>query len=136
MNYEEFLREKMIVWQSCGFKGKDYNRALYGFQRDIVHWALAKGRSAIFADCGLGKTLMQLEWARQVHQHTGGNVLILAPLAVADQTKAEGEQFGISVTVCADASDIRPGINITNYEKLDHFQGVPFSGVVGGQAAV
>lgn len=136
MDYEFFLRKKNVAWQSCGFKGKDYNRALYGFQRDIVHWALAKGRSAIFADCGLGKTLMQLEWARQVHQHTGGNVLILAPLAVADQTKAEGEQFGISVTVCADASDIRPGINITNYEKLDHFQGVPFSGVVLDESSI
>jgi len=136
VNYEEFLHEKMTVWQSCGFEGKDYNRALYGFQRDIVRWALAKGRAAIFADCGLGKTLMQLEWARQVHQHTGGNVLILAPLAVADQTKAEGWQFDIPVTVCSDASDVAPGINITNYEKLDRFQGVSFSGVVLDESSI
>lgn len=136
MNYEDFLNQKATVWQSCGFEAKDFNPALYDFQRDIVRWALAKGRAAIFADCGLGKTLMQLEWARQVHEHTGGNVLILAPLAVADQTKAEGETFGIEVHICADAAAVQPGINITNYEKLDRFQNVTFSGVVLDESSI
>ncbi len=136
MEYEEFLQEKSTVWQSCGFEAKEFNDFMYDFQRDTVRWALAKGRAAIFADCGLGKTIMQLEWARQVHMHTGGNVLILAPLAVADQTEAEGLLFGINVTVCASAEDIRPGINITNYEKLDKFKDVELSGVVLDESSI
>lgn len=136
MDYDTFLHEKATVWQSCGFDAADFNESLYGFQRDIVRWALAKGRAAIFADCGLGKTLMQLEWARQVHQHTGGNVLILAPLAVADQTQAEGMTFGIDATICADGADVKPGINITNYEKLDRFQGVDLAGVVLDESSI
>lgn len=136
MKYQEFLDDKLKIYESCGFECSDFNNHLYDFQKDIVRWALAKGRSAIFADCGLGKTIMQLEWAHKVHEHTGGNVLILAPLAVAPQTKAEGDMFGISVHIVEDASQIKDGINITNYEKLDRFDGVEFAGVVLDESSI
>lgn len=93
MNYEDFLKQKDYVLESSGFNiDKDkLNPMLFDFQKDVVRWALAKGRACIFAECGLGKTPMQLSWAHQVHLHTGGKVLILAPLSVADQTKREAE---------------------------------------------
>ena len=136
MDYQDFLDEKLKIYESCGFEASNFNPLLYDFQKDIVRWALAKGRSAIFADCGLGKTFMQLEWAHKVHEHTGGNVLILAPLAVAPQTKAEGELFGYSVHIVEDASQIQKGINITNYEKLDRFDDVEFIGVVLDESSI
>ncbi len=136
MNYQDFLQEKNTVWQSCGFEASEYSPYLYDFQRAIVRWALAKGRAAIFADCGLGKTLMQLEWARQVYEHTGGDVLILAPLAVAEQTKAEGSRFGIDVAICEDIADLQPGVNITNYEKLERFKGAELAGVVLDESSI
>ena len=95
------------------------NPNLFEFQKDIVRWALAKGRAAIFADCGLGKTLMQLEWAEQIRRRTGGNVLIAAPLAVSAQTKQEGVKFGIKVNICASQQDVcSDTVNITNYETI------------------
>ena len=136
MDYQDFLDEKLKIYESCGFEASNFNPLLYDFQKDIVRWALAKGRSAIFADCGLGKTFMQLEWAHKVHEYTGGNVLILAPLAVAPQTKAEGEMFGYSVHIVEDASQIQKGINITNYEKLDRFDDVEFIGVVLDESSI
>ncbi|MHB8061347.1 MAG: helicase, partial [Ruminiclostridium sp.] len=88
MDYNTFLFKKRFVLESTGFdiNRYDLNLMLYDFQCDIVRCALARGKAAIFADCGLGKTPIQLEWGYQVHQHTGGNVLLLAPLAVAEQT--------------------------------------------------
>lgn len=102
MNYEDFLKQKDYVLESSGFDiDKDkLNPMLFDFQKDVVRWALAKGRACIFASCGLGKTLMQLSWAHQVHLHTGGKVLILAPLSVADQTKREAEKFHYAAKVC------------------------------------
>jgi DNA modification methylase len=138
MNYEDFIRGKAIVIEPSGFDVNDdeINQMLYPFQRAIVRWALKRGRSAMFEDCGLGKTPQQLEWARLVHDKTGGNVLILAPLAVANQTQREGQKFGIDVTVCATQSDIRPGINITNYEKLHHFTPDGLSGIVLDESSI
>lgn len=88
MNYEEFLKNKTLTVQNSGFEinRDDLNINLFEFQKDVVKWALMKGKAAIFAECGLGKSLMQLEWANQVYKHTGKNVLILAPLAVTEQT--------------------------------------------------
>lgn len=137
-NYKDFIDSKKFVLESCGFgvNREDLNSSLYEFQKDIVRWALMKGRAAIFADCGLGKTIMQLEWANQIHMHTGGPVLILAPLAVAEQTKREGHTFGISVNICTDQGDVTNGINITNYEKLDKFVASGFSGVVLDESSI
>ena len=112
------------------------NPNMFGFQKDIVRWALKKGRAAIFAECGLGKTLMQLSWADEIHKHTGGKILILAPLAVAPQTKDEGEKFGIRVNICESQDDVIDGINITNYEKIDKFTGNSFQAVVLDESSI
>lgn len=138
-DYRDFISHKVsqsINTESIKLSADDLNPKLYQFQRDIVRWALAKGRAAIFADCGLGKTPMQLEWAAQVHKRMGGYVLILAPLAVSSQTVAEGIKFGVDVTLCEKAEDLKPGINITNYEKLDKFAGCQFSGVVLDESSI
>lgn len=139
MDYEKFIDVKTtsaLHNDSIQVDADNLNPRLYQFQRDIVRWALAKGRAAIFADCGLGKTAMQLEWADQIIRERGGNVLILAPLAVASQTVEEGRKFGITVTLCETANDITPGINITNYEKLDKFAGCVFEGVVLDESSI
>ena len=138
MDYNEFLLKKRFILESSGFNINKYdlNLMLYDFQCDIVRWALAKGKAAIFADCGLGKTPMQLEWGYQVHQHTGGNILLLAPLAVAEQTKREAEKFDIPATICRSQADVRPGINITNYEMLHHFVANKFTGVILDESSI
>jgi DNA modification methylase len=132
MTYPEFLASKRIIAQKSGFDvpTDQLNPQLKDWQQRIVTWALRRGKAAIFADTGLGKTFMLLEWARWVSQHTGGNVLVLTPLAVAQQTKREGLKFGIDVTVCRSQDDVQPGINVTNYEMLDHFDTASFAGVV------
>lgn len=137
-NYLEFLKRKTTAHIEAGFdvSAKEVNPQLFPFQRDIVRWALKRGRAAVFADCGMGKTPMQLEWARHVCEQTKGNVLILAPLAVSQQTVREGEKFGVKVTPCAGQDDVQPGINITNYEKLHHFDASDFSGVVLDESSI
>lgn len=122
MDYQDFLKRKTLIAPAVGISvdKEDINPQLFDFQRDIVRWALRKGRAAIFAGCGLGKTPMQLEWARHVHNQTHGDVLILAPLAVASQTVQEGLKFGIEVHLCRKQADVKHGINITNYEMLQN----------------
>ena len=136
--YTEFLKRKLERAISSGFtKAKEaMNWELFEWQKDIVFWALKKGRAALFEDCGLGKTIQQLEWAQSVSDHTGMPVLIVAPLAVADQTRREGEKFGYHVTVCRDQSHVQPGINICNYEMLDHFAPKQFGGVVLDESSI
>ena len=138
MNYKEFLATKMKSTDVSGFEIPEtsINPYLFPFQRRIVTWALNLGRAAIFADCGLGKTPMQLEWAKHVHTETGGDVLILAPLAVANQTREEGQKFGLDVTVCREMEDVQPGINVTNYDRLDRFDPSEFTGVVLDESSV
>ena len=136
MNYHDFLKTKEIKSDSVGFEPTNNNPALFDWQSDIVRWALMKGRSAIFADCGLGKTAMQLQWAAQVSEHTGKPVLICAPLAVAVQTQREGVKFSVPVTVCRKQEDVQPGVNITNYEMLSHFESDRFSGVVLDESSI
>lgn len=138
MNYKEFISSKQFLVKSSGFKvnRSGLNDALFDFQKDIVRWSLAKGRSAIFADCGLGKTIMQLEWAQKVFDYTGKPVLIVAPLSVSFQTKKEGEKFGYNVNICITQDDVTEGINITNYEKLNNFVSKYFSGVVLDESSI
>ncbi len=111
------------------------NKHLYDFQADITAWALEKGRAAIFADCGLGKTLMQLVWADEVTRHTGGNVLILTPLAVSYQTVREAEKFGIDVAR-SNAGEVKSQITITNYERLNYFNPGDFVGAVCDESSI
>ena len=135
-NYNAFLKEKEIVNQDCGFDPIDLNPSLYDFQASLTKWAVRKGRAAIFADCGLGKTLMQLEWSKQIHNHTNKPILILAPLAVSLQTKREGLKFNIDVQICESQNDVKNGINITNYEKLHKFDPSVFIGIVLDESSI
>lgn len=137
-DYAAFLASKHPRFQPTGFTvaSEDLNPRLFDWQREIVRWALGRGRAALFAECGLGKTLMQLEWARHVHEHMGGDVLILAPLTVAHQTAREGAKFGYDVTVCRSQADVRAGINITNYEMLAHLDAGHFAGVVLDESSI
>src|SRR3990167_1366667 len=133
MDYQEFLKTKLILQPPCGLDGSfDLHPALFDFQRDIVTWALRKGRPAIFADCGMGKTPMQLDWAR----HIPGDVLILAPLAVSKQTVHEGKKFGVPVKYCKAQDDCEKGINITNYERLENFTPEEFAGIVLDESSI
>lgn len=137
MSYLDFLAGKRVSAPLVGLKPvAPFNAALKDFQRFVVGWALRRGRAALFEDCGLGKTLQQLEWAHQVHQATGRDVLILAPLAVTAQTRREGEKFGIRVTVVRDQAEVRPGINVANYERLKHLDPATFGGVVLDESSI
>lgn len=131
MTYQEFLTQKRIRSHSHGFTAArdQLNPHAFEWQKDIVRWMLQKGRCEGFEDCGLGKTLQQLDWAHQVCRHENTDVLLLSPLSVAAQTRREGEKFGIPVTVIENQADIRKGINITNYEKLHKFDLSRFGGV-------
>ncbi|MDD2778437.1 MAG: hypothetical protein PHI16_06085, partial [Methanocellales archaeon] len=132
MDYKEFLQNKAVVDSDSGIgEISAINPMLYDFQRDIVKWALRRGRACIFADCGLGKTPMQLEWAR----HIPGNVLIVAPLAVSAQTIHEGEKFGIVVNRSRDGNIAGP-ITITNYEQLDKFNPDDYAGIVLDESSI
>jgi superfamily II DNA or RNA helicase len=119
--YEQWLARKRLVVQPVGFEPGAVNAELFPFQADLVRWALRRGRAALFADTGLGKTLMQLGWAREIHEHSGRDVLLLCPLAVSAQTVDEAARFGIAATLCRTESDWRPGLNVTNYDRLHRF---------------
>ena len=134
MTYLDFLAGKRAVAPSVGIDvGEDAMSAwLFPFQRDLTRWALRKGRAAIFADTGLGKTRMQLEWARLV----GVPTLILAPLSVARQTVAEAESLGLTVQYVRRQEDVSERIVITNYEMLDHFDVSWFGAVVLDESSI
>lgn len=119
MKYNEFLRtkEQEISFSGIEIDESDINPMLYDFQKAIVKWACRKGRAAIFADCGLGKTFIQLDWARILK----GKALIVAPLCVAKQTINEAKKIDIEVTFARQSSEMTDGINITNYEMVDKF---------------
>jgi len=130
-DYQNFIHGKAVALLASGIKPRDPHKMLFQFQQDIVKWALRRGRACIFADCGLGKTFIQVEWARQIP----GNVLILAPLAVASQTINEAAKLGCEVYYSRDGS-IKPGITITNYEMLGHFDPAQFAGVVLDESSI
>lgn len=133
-DYLGFLRCKTQAESDGGIEPIWMPGFLFDFQASLVEWALRKGRAAIFADCGLGKTPMQLVWAENVVRHTGKPVLILTPLAVAQQTVREGQKFGLEVH--RTGGDAEPGINVTNYERLHHFKPEHFAGVVCDESSI
>lgn len=141
-DYQAFLREKAPVAQSTGLAVvPTLSDALSGFQKHSVTWALKKGRAALFADTGLGKTRMQLEWARRILDYIRslggiGRVLILCPLAVAAQTVREGASIGIEVAHVREAADVVAGINIANYERLDRFDPALFDAVILDESGI
>lgn len=136
--YKEFIKSKEIesINEGITFNKSELNKNLLPFQRDIVAWALNKGRAAIFSDCGTGKTIMQLSYADMICKHTNGKALVLCPLSVAEQTKKEGIKFGIESRICRDQSDVSTGINITNYEILNHFDATAFNCVVLDESSI
>lgn len=138
MQYIDFLKSKQTLAVNAGFdvdKSK-LNPLLFDYQKDIVKWALKKGKVALFEDCGLGKTIQQLEFADRVCRYTEKPVLIIAPLAVAKQTQREGEKFGYYVNICRKQKDVVTGVNITNYEMIEHFDPDAFSGVVLDESSI
>lgn len=139
MKYSDFICDKQESAINSGFDPDEsfYPTVAKPHQKASVTWACKRGRSALFFDTGLGKTLSQLMWAEQVWMKTGGSVLILAPLAVSHQTVREGDKFGITVHIVSHQDDIKgSGIFITNYEKLDHFDCDYFAGVVLDESSI
>lgn len=135
--YEDFLARKAITDPMTGLTDiPELPDCLFPHQRDIVQWALRRGRAALFAGTGLGKSLMELAWAQAIHRETGKDILHLAPLAVSNQMAREAEKFGIDARVVAMQSDCGPGTNITNYQKLDHFDLSRFGGVILDESSI
>jgi superfamily II DNA or RNA helicase len=136
LDYAEFIRAKALTEIVAGFDPQGLGPHLFDFQAAIVDWACKRGRAAIFADTGLGKTAMQAEWARQVAAHTGGRVLILAPLCVAQQTVEEESKFGTAIKYCRKESQTEGDIIITNYEMVEHFDIQDYAGVVLDESSI
>ena len=134
-DYEVFLQAKSQLGGNHGFEPVFVPDFLYDFQQSLVEWAVRKGRAAIYADCGLGKTPMELVWAENVVRHTNGRVLILTPCAVAAQMVREAEKFGITVARSQDGKAF-PGITITNYEQLHKFNPDDFVGCVCDESSI
>ena len=137
MDYSEFIASKKRKETATGHSPAELNEHLFDFQNAIVTWAVRRGRAAIFADTGLGKTLMQLSWADEVASHTNGIVLVLAPLAVSEQTIEQGSMFGIEVNrVPAGSTPTTPGVWITNYERMDSIDFSELHGLVLDESSI
>lgn len=134
-DYEDFLLSKAQLSTFDGFDPLWMPPDAKDFQQFLIEWAVRMGRGALFEDCGMGKTLQQLAWAQNVVMHTNRPVLVLAPLAVTHQTAREASKFGIEANVCLDGV-IRPGINITNYERLHYFDPDDFVGSVCDESGI
>ena len=135
--YIQFLTRKAISDPMTGLAVVPHlPPCLFPHQRDIVAWALRRGRAALFAGTGLGKSLMELAWAQAIHRETGKDILHLAPLAVSSQMAREADKFGIAARVVASQADCGHGTNITNYQKLDHFDLSRFGGVILDESSI
>lgn len=134
--YEDFVQSKRRAEVATGHAPGDLNEHLFDFQHAIVNWAVRRGRAAIFADTGLGKTLMQLAWADEVASHTGGMVLVLAPLAVSEQTIEQGANFGIEVRRVIDGVMDSPGVWIVNYERIGSIDFTELHGLVLDESSI
>ena len=136
-DYDVFVTSKRRAVVATGHTPGELNDHLFDFQHAIAAWAIRRGRAAIFADTGLGKTLMQLAWADEVTSHTGGIVVVLAPLAVSDQTIEQGQTFGIEVKrIPAGESPTEPGIWITNYERINAIDFTSLAGIVLDESSI
>ena len=139
IKYKDFLEKKQIIDQKSGFEISllELNPILFDWQKVLTRWALARGRAALFEDCGLGKTIQQLEWANQIFKKEKETILILAPLAVSEQTKYEAkDKLNLDIQICKSDLDIQNGINITNYEKLHKFNPDKFIGIVTDESSI
>jgi len=135
--YQEFLARKAITDPSTGLTNlPPLPDQLFPFQRDITNWALRRGRAAIFAGTGLGKSFMELAWADAVHRETGRDILHLAPLAVSAQMVREADKFGIAARQVSSQRNVLAGVNITNYQKIEHFDLSRFGGVILDESSI
>lgn len=137
--YEAFLATKRQVAAPAGFTPAPPHPRLFPFQAALEQWAVQQGRAALFCDTGLGKTAMQLAWAGQVHRHTGGQALIVAPLAVAHQTISEAALMGQRVAYVrseAEAAASGAPLCITNYDRIESFPGRLWTGVVLDESSI
>lgn len=130
VNYSDFLSARSQVTTGSGFAPSVMPDHLFDYQRMLVEWAVSQGRAALFADCGMGKTPMELAWAENVYRETGKPVLLLTPLAVGFQIAAEAEKFGHSAAISRTGKPADANITITNYEQLPKFSPDDFGGVV------
>lgn len=135
MSYAQFLDNKAHLAGNYGFEPHMIPSCAFDFQQVLIEWAVRQGRASIFADCGLGKTLMELSWAENVCRQSGGNVLILTCIAVAAQMIEEAEKFSIQARRSNDGTAY-PGITISNYEKLHLFNPSDFAGVVCDESSI
>lgn len=142
-SYDQFLESKAHVGTADGFEPYSLPAALFPFQRALVTWALRQGRAAVFADCGLGKTLVQLVWADNVARHTGRPVLVLTPLAVAAQTVREAQSFGVPAYRSGDgtlkrnpAGKLSAVAVVANYDRLHLFDPADFAGIVCDESSI
>lgn len=136
-DYERFLESKRQLQSGGGFAPSWMPDFLFDFQKALVEWSLLQGRSALFEDCGLGKTPQQLVWAENVARKTDKPVLIATPLAVSYQTIREGEKFGIEVQRSVDGTVPKGArIVVTNYERLAHFSPSDFGGMVCDESSI
>lgn len=133
--YQRFLEDRRNAGSNCGIDPDFLPESLFDFQKFVTEWAIRKGRAAIFEDCGLGKTFQELVWAENYAAHTNRPVLILTPIAVAQQMIHEGEKFGIECHRSRDGSS-KGKITITNYEKLHLFSPHDFSAVVCDESSI
>ena len=137
--YAEFLKSKDESVKPSGFDVSldEINKNAFEFQKHLIAWACKKGKAALLTGCGTGKTLMLLEWSRLVAEKSGGRVLISSPLSVVRQTVKEATKFGVgNVTSCRSMDDVTDGINITNYEMMEHFELSHFTGVVLDESSI
>ena len=138
MKYRDFISNKFKVQRDTGFEldRSELNPKLFEYQKDLVSWSLRRGEAALFTGTGTGKTFMQVEWAKHVHERLNKPVLVLSPLAVSAQTVNEARKLGIDVNLCREQAEVVNGINITNYEKLEHFVPASFGGVVLDESSI
>lgn len=136
LDYKDFLSRKFAELSPAGIDVGLMSAPTFGHQKALAAWGVKRGRSAVFADTGLGKTRIQLLWAEAVARATGGDILILAPLAVAMQTVLEGRGIGIDVSLCRESVDVKKGINITNYDRIHKFDPSRFVGVVLDESSI
>jgi hypothetical protein len=137
VSYDDFIARKLSSVPPTGLTVVPPMPAgLLPLQAALTPWALRRGRCAIFADTGLGKTRIAIVWAQAVSDYTGMPVLILTPPAVAHNMVTQGAELGITVTRCREQADVRPGVNVTNYERLHLFNGSAFGGVVPDESSI
>lgn len=135
--YADFLAGKKISDPATGLDGAfDLPEAMFDFQRDITRWALRRGRAALFAGTGLGKTLMELAWGSTIAREAGGMVLLFAPLAVSQQIIREATKFAIEARLVSSQEDCGPGINVTNYQKIDRFKLDRFAAIILDESSI